>query len=130
MKYFVSNTTNLTKSYSKIKLFWLKKNLKFEGYNFDVEYSYKIFCSEVVSGMSSFKLNHALKSDSHFPKKSCFVCFIEILQKWWKKLFIYFKSSFRSEDILIFVVIIWSWRKIRSIRKIRLISKFMISQPG
>ena len=44
--------------------------------------------------------------------------------------FIYLKSSFRSKDIEMFVLTIWSRRKNGLIKKIRLISKFMTSQPG
>ena len=40
------------------------------------------------------------------------------------------KSSFRSRDIWIFVLNFWSCRENGLIRKIRLISKFMTSQPG
>ena len=40
------------------------------------------------------------------------------------------KSSFRSEDILVFVTTFWSCRKNDLIRRIRLTSKFMASQLG
>ena len=40
------------------------------------------------------------------------------------------KRSFRSQDVYVFVMIFWSCRKNRLIRKIRLTSKFMTSQPG
>ena len=40
------------------------------------------------------------------------------------------KSLFRSQDILVFVTTFWSCRKNGLIRKIRLTSKFMTSQPG
>ena len=40
------------------------------------------------------------------------------------------KSSFRSQDIQVFVMTFWSCKKNGSIRKIRLISKSMTSQPG
>ena len=43
-------------------LFWLKMNLKFEGYNFDAQYSYNKYCLAFVSCMSPFSLNHALKN--------------------------------------------------------------------
>ena len=42
----------------------------------------------------------------------------------------YLKSSFRSQDIEIFVLTFWACRKNGLIRKIRLISKFMTSQSG
>ena len=40
------------------------------------------------------------------------------------------KSSFRSQDIQIFVLTFWSCRTNGLIRKIRLISKFLTLQPG
>ena len=51
----------------------------------------------------------SLKSDCHLP---------------------HLKSSFRSQDISVFVTTFWSCRKNGLIRKIRLTSKFMASQPG
>ena len=48
-----------------------------------------------------------------------------------KNFLFYLKNSFRSEDILIFVSPFWSCtQKKRLGRKIRLVSKFMTSQPG
>ena len=40
------------------------------------------------------------------------------------------KSSFPSQDIWVFVTIFWSYGKNGLIRKIRLTSKFMVSQTG
>ena len=40
------------------------------------------------------------------------------------------KSSFRSQDIYVFVMTFWSCMKKGLIRKIRLTSKFMTSQPA
>ena len=40
------------------------------------------------------------------------------------------KSYFRSQDIKVLVTTFWSYRKNGFIRKIRLTSKFMTSQPG
>ena len=45
-------------------------------------------------------------------------------------LFISLKSSFCSQDILIFVLILWSDTKNGLIKTIELVSKFMTSQPG
>ena len=42
----------------------------------------------------------------------------------------YLKSSFRSQDIQIFVLTFWSCRHNGLVRNIRLISKFMTSLPG
>ena len=48
-----------------------------------------------------------------------------------KKAFeFHLKSSFCSQDIEVYVLNFWSFRKNGLIRKIRLISKFMMSQPG
>ena len=64
-----------------------------------------------------------LKSGSHLPKKNCVFCLIE-------KCFLNLKSSFLSQDILVFVTTFWSCRKNGLTRKIRSTSKFMTSQPG
>ena len=40
------------------------------------------------------------------------------------------KISFSSQDIEIFIMTFWSYRKNGLIRKIRLIPKFVTSQPG
>ena len=45
-------------------------------------------------------------------------------------LLFHLKSSFCSQDIYCFIMNFWSCRKNGFIRKIRLISKFMTSQPG
>ena len=73
-----------------------------------------------------------LKSDSHLPKKFCYLLDSKPLKNdqkyfWWIKNL---KSSFRSQDILFFVTASWSCRKNGLIRNIRLTSKFMTSQPG
>ena len=59
-------------------------------------------------------------------KKFCFICFKNDEKCFWFHL----KSSFRSQDIYFFILTFWSCRKNGLIRKIRLISKFMTSQPG
>ena len=46
------------------------------------------------------------------------------------KLNVHLKSSFRSQDIKVFVTTFWSCRKNGLIRKIKLTSKFVTSQPG
>ena len=67
------------------------------------------------------------KLDSHLPKK--FV--LEMPIKNGEKCFLFhLKSTFRSQDNKIFVFTFWGCRKNGLIRKIRLISKFMTSQPG
>ena len=46
-----------------------------------------------------------------------------------KCFLLHFKSSFRSQDIEVFVLTFWSCRENGLIRR-RLISKFMTSKPG
>ena len=44
--------------------------------------------------------------------------------------FFHLKSSFHSEDIYFFVLTFWSCRKNGLARKIRLVSKFILSEPS
>ena len=59
----------------------------------------------------------------------CVICFIKSSLKIMKNAFC-LKSPFRSQDIQVFVTTFWSRRKSCLLRKIRLTSKFMTSQPG
>ena len=70
-----------------------------------------------------------LKSDSHSCRNIFFICFNEGPLKMMKNAF-HFKSSFRPQDISIFVVNFWLYWKNGFMRKIRLISQSMMSQPG
>ena len=70
-----------------------------------------------------------LKPDCHSCRNIYFICFNEGPLKMMKNAF-HFKSSFGSQDISIFVLNFWLYRKNGFIRKIRLISQSMISQPG
>ena len=70
-----------------------------------------------------------LKSDSHLPKAVCVICLIESPLKEVKNTF-YFTLKTRSQDIYVFVTTFWSCRKNGLIRKIRLTSKLMMSQPA
>ena len=72
--------------------------------------------------------NLALKSDSHLPKKKLLTSMTALHHE--KCFLFHLKSSFRSQDIQIFVLTFWACRKNGLIRKIKLISKFMTSQPG
>ena len=47
-----------------------------------------------------------------------------------KNAFFHLTSLFRSQDIHVFIMTFWTCRKNGLIRKIRLISEFMMSQPG
>ena len=71
----------------------------------------------------------ALKLGSRLPKIVLFAS-MKALYKRWEMLFFHLKSSFCSQDIWMFLLPFWSCRKDDLIRKIRLISKFMTSQPG
>ena len=62
-------------------------------------------------------------------KKNCFTLLRWKLFKTEEKYFLlHLKSYFRSQDIYSLVTPFWSYRKINT--NIRLISKFMTSQPG
>ena len=83
-----------------------------------------------VTGFNYIWINNiTLKLDSHLPK-----LFYLLQQKPLKndEKFVLFnlKSSFRSQDIQIFVLNVWSCRKGNLIKKIRLVSKFVTWQPG
>ena len=70
-----------------------------------------------------------LKLDSHLPKKILLICFNESPLKMMKNAF-HLKSTFHSQDILIFALTFWSCRRNGLIRKIKLISKHLMSQLG
>ena len=78
--------------------------------------------SAIKSNLTKSKKYCLLKSDSHLAK-----WFFSLLQKCF---LVHHVSSFSSQDILIFVLTSCSCRKNDLIRKLRLISKFMTSQPG
>ena len=60
-----------------------------------------------------------------------FVCLIDSpLQMMRNVLYFVLKAFFRSQDIWVFITTFWSSRKNSLIRKKRLTSKFMTSQPG
>ena len=70
-----------------------------------------------------------LKSDCHLLKKLCYFLDWKPFENEEKCFLFHVKSSFRSQDIYVFVMAFWSCRKNGLIRKIRLTSKFMASQP-
>ena len=72
----------------------------------------------------------SLKSDSHLHKKLFYLLQWNPFKNDGKWFLFHLKSSFRSKDTYIFVLTFWPRRKNGLIRKIRLISKFMTSQPG
>ena len=64
-------------------------------------------------------------------KKNFFICFNDSPMKIIKNVFLFhIKSSFRSQDISVFVLIFSACRKNGLNKKTGLISKFMMSQSG
>ena len=83
------------------------------------------------SNLSYCTFNVSLKSGSHLPKNFLLFAWIKARFKNGEKWFLcHLKSSFRSQDIQVFATTFWSCRKNGLIRKIKLTSKFMTSQPG
>ena len=61
-------------------------------------------------------------------KKDCFICFNENPLKTIENTFYFIlKALFRSQDISVFVLNLRSCRKNGMIRKVRLLSEFMVS---
>ena len=73
-----------------------------------------------------------LKSNSQkkSSKKLSYLLYWKSFENDEKCFLFHLKSSFCSQDIYVFVTTFWSCRKNGLIRKIRLTSKFMTSQPG
>ena len=71
-----------------------------------------------------------LKSDSQLPNKIGAICLIESPFKIIKNVFYFILKALFVLKIFVFVTTFWSYRKNGLIRKMRLISKFMTSQPG
>ena len=65
-----------------------------------------------------------------FQKHLCYLLDWKPFKSDEKSFLFYLKSSFHSQDILVFVTTFRSCRKNDLIRKTRLISRFMTSQPG
>ena len=92
---------------------------------------YKIWCQhEFRVTYHLHKVYILLKSDFHLPKNNCYLLHWKPFKDHEECFLFHFKSSFCSQDIYDFVMNFWSCRKKRLIRKIRLTSKFMTSQPG
>ena len=72
-----------------------------------------------------------LKPDPHVPNKNCIIYVIESPFKMIKNAFYFIlKALFFLEVFNFCIMNFWSCRKNGLIRKIRIISKFMTSQPG
>ena len=116
-------------SFKLTYFFVLKKEMEV---NINSSISYCVFCSNYSDNKSvticKIKTNY-LKLDSHLPNKLLFASMTAFKND--EKCFLFhLKSSFRSQDIQTFVLTLWLCRKKGLIRKIRLILKFMMSQPG
>ena len=83
-------------------------------------------CYEAIAGWATVKL----KSDSHLSKKLCYLLDWKRFKNDRKCFLFHLESSFCFQDIKVFVTTLSSCRKNGLIRKIRLTSKFMMSQPG
>ena len=70
--------------------------------------------------------------DSHLPKKICGICLIENPLNMMKNVFYFgLKALFVAKIFqFLFVTTFWSYRKNGLVRKIRLTSKLMTSEPG
>ena len=71
-----------------------------------------------------------LKSDSHLPKNFVLFASIKTLKNDEECFLFHLKSSFLSSDIQILVLTFSAMWENDLIRKLRLISKFMTSDPG
>ena len=75
-----------------------------------------------------FLFEKPLNSGSHLPKNLLHWKPFKNDEKYF--FLFHLKSSFRSQDIWVFVTTFWSCRKSSLLRKIRLTSKSTTSQPG
>ena len=116
-------------SFKLTYFFVLKKEMEV---NINSSISYCVFCStysdnELVT-ICKIKTNY-LKLDSHLPNKLLFASMTALKND--EKCFLFhLKSSFRFQNICIFILAFWSYRKNGLIRKIRLISNFTTSQSN
>ena len=76
------------------------------------------------------KLSNQLNSDSHLPKKVCYLFHWKSFKSDEECFLFHLQRSFCSQDIWAFIMTFWSCNKSDLIRKRRLISKFMRSQTG
>ena len=80
---------------------------------------------------TNYVRSNNLKSDPHLPKEFCFISFIESPLKMMKNAFYFILKTLLVLKIFKFLSwLFWSCWKNSLIRKIRLISKFIKSQPG
>ena len=81
-----------------------------------------IYCIDSVTSVTFYRLPTS--------KKYCYFLHWKPFETNGKCFLFYLKSSLHSEDISVFVTTFWSCRENGLIRRIRLTSKFMASQPG
>ena len=79
-----------------------------------------IYCIDSVTNVTFYGLS---------PSKKYYFLYWKSFTTNGKCFLFYLKSSFHSEDISVFVTTFWSCRENGLIRRIRLTSKFMASQP-
>ena len=90
---------------------------------------YNMCINKILTGFCVKDVNK-LREDSHLPKKIIHLLQWQLFKNDEKCFLFHVKSSFRSQDILIFVITFWACRKNDLIWRIRLISKFITSQPS
>ena len=87
-------------------------------------------CETSCFNLTRNELTLVLKVGRSPFKKDCYLLDWKPLKNNEKCFLFYFKSSFRSQDVYVFVTTFWSCRKNGLIRKVRFNSKFKTSQPG
>ena len=105
--------------------------VKWLSHDFFVQYNKYFTRFSFVMLHSESCNNYCLKSDSHLPKKLCYLLNWKPFKNDEKSFLFHLKSFFRFQGICfaVFVATFWSCKKNGLIRKIRLTSKFMTSQP-
>ena len=91
---------------------------------------FKFFDLNPLQSRMSFKEFLYLKLDSHLPKKILLICFNDSASKLMKNAFYFILEALFVLKIFNFVLTFWACRKNGLIRKIKLISKSMTSEPG
>ena len=90
----------------------------------------KDFSHKTLNKITGFSMIMDLKSDSHLPKKLHYLLHWKPSKNNEECFLFHFKNVLCSQDISVFIMTFQSCRKNCLIRKIRLTSKFMTSQPG
>ena len=115
--------------YLKMELFWQKIGNSWKLLLIAVTESFILNVMRLLDPILKHKDKFRLQSDSLSPsKKNCDIFFNESPLKMITNAFYFIFISFSG--YLIFFLTFWPSRKNGLIRNIKLISKFMISQPG